>query len=486
MRIKFISACCLCFTLTFFSPSLHALKPRAKYFKCQEDADCYLTAHYNLGCKYYNAKKWSKASSEFEKVIFYFPSSDAAAEASYYLAISYFEMKEYDFANEEFSNYLKASQHPAFFEDAVAFKFCIAEHFKMGKKRRPFKMRYLPKWISGQDSALEIYDEVVAALPNHELALQALYSKGELLKQMREYRDSIEAYQTIIRRFPKNEIVPICYLNIADAYIQQARLEFQNPDILALAELNVRKFQNDFPRDERVAIAEESVYRIKEMYAKGLYDLGLFYERTHQPDAAAIYFQSSIEEFPDTCIAQLCRSRLICLGYLQEEPCLEEGTALAPEQLNPSCEETVSCIDQSALDMEQPYLKPTFCVEQQVPYNEQPVSYTEQQQVSLPANYQSNPTWESLPVQSPQVPAYYENIPPQQQQEQEYIHYSLTKKREAQSYEENQSSVYQQESSNWINKNPNPYYEVPNQGNAYEAWHYSNIKHRDQYVPGQD
>ena len=348
MKIKYVSVLFLFIALSCCFPSLHALKPRAKYFRSKEEADCYLTKHYNLGCKAYNREEWRAASAEFEKVIFYFPCTDEAAEASYYLAVSYFQMKEYDFANEEFSNYLKASQHPAFFIDAATFKFCIAEHFKMGKKRHPFKMRYLPKWISGQDSALTIYDEVIAALPNNELAIRSLYSKGELLKEMREYRDAVEAYQTIIRRFPKNEIVPACYLNIADAYIEQARLEFQNPDILALAELNVRKFQNDFPRDERVGIAEQSVICIKEMYAKGLCDLGLFYERIKHPEAAAIYFQSSIEEFPDTRVAQFCRSRLVCLGY----PPVKEDASCAEA---PVCGEEVSEEMQSCdLDQELP------------------------------------------------------------------------------------------------------------------------------------
>lgn len=326
MRKRPILLLCILSTLLFCSFSVHALKPKSKYFKSEEDANNYLIMHYNLGSQSYNCENWHKAASEFEKVIFYFPCSDAAVDASYYLAVCYFKMREYDFANEEFSNYLKASSHPAFFEGAVQYKFCIAEHFKGGKKRRPFKMRYLPKWISAQDSALVIYDEVVAALPNSELAVQALYSKADLLKRMKEYRDSIEIYQIIIRRFPRNEIVPACYLNIADAYVRQSRLEFQNPDILALAELNVRKFSADFPRDERVAIAEESVCRIKELYAKGLCDLGLFYERIHQPAAAAIYYQSSIEEFPDTRVSRFCRLRLINLGYMEEEPvpCLEE------------------------------------------------------------------------------------------------------------------------------------------------------------------
>jgi outer membrane protein assembly factor BamD (BamD/ComL family) len=432
MKIKLISTICILTTFILCSPSLHALKPRSKYFKSEEDANHYLTKHYNLGCEYYNCQDWRAASSEFEKIIFYFPCSDAAAEASYYLAVCYFEMKEYDFANEEFSNYLKASQHPAFFEEAVRYKFCIAEHFKGGKKRRPFKMRYLPKWVSGQESALVIYDEVVAALPNHELAIQALYSKADLLKKMREYRDAVETYQTIIRRFPKDEIVPACYLNIADAYVQQSRIEFQNPDILALAELNVRKFRDDFPRDERVAIAEESVCHIKEMYAKGLCDLGLFYERMQKPDAAAIYFQSSIEEFPDTRVAKFCRLRLISLGYIEEEP--------AP------------CLDEA--------VPPPLC---DVRYEEAEV-----------------PVY-SEPSFSSEAPVYSE-VPPPPPQVQEYVHYSLIKKREMQ-----ECHCEQPQMSEVIEGDLPPCPENAHQEEQpLELWHYSVIKHRDQYVPCQD
>lgn len=372
-RQSAIALCILSFLL-LGSPPLHALKKKG--FKTQAEAECYLNTHYQRGCEYYNRGLWRTASTEFERVIHFFPSSVEAAEGSYYLAICYFEMKEYDFANVEFSRYLKASSHPTFFEDAVHYKFCIAEHFKAGKKKRPFTARYLPKWISAQDLALTIYDEVVAALPNHALTVKALYSKAELLKCMREYRESVEAYQLIIRRFPRDEIVPACYLNIADAYYQQSRYEFQNPDILALAELNARKFREDFPRDERVDMADDYVCCIKELYAKGLCDLGLFYERMHQPAAAAIYFQSSIEEFPDTQIAQFCRSRLICLGYQVEEES-SSSECEVDSTLNPSDEQD-SLVDE-----------PTQAEQAEMTPVDDPLPFTEESEPA--AAYESDP-----------------------------------------------------------------------------------------------
>jgi outer membrane protein assembly factor BamD (BamD/ComL family) len=323
-------------SLVLFS-SLQAAKP--KLFRSKEDAQIYMAEHYNKGCQEYNQEHWRQAAKEFEKITFLFPDSEAAANTYYYLGVCFFQMREYDFASYAFSNYLKAVNHPEFFEDAVYYKFCIAEHFKCGQKRRLFKMRYCPKWATGRSLALETYDEVIAALPNHELAASALYSKGCLLQTMEEYRDSVDAFQTLIRRFPKHELTPQCYLQIAEAYCQQSRYEFQNPDLLALAEINVRKFSAEFPRDERVAVAEGYVARIKENYAKGLCDIGKFYERVCLPDAAVIYYQSSIEEFPDTAVAGFCRARLIYLGYECPE---EEEIPSSPCDFQPLEEDSIT------------------------------------------------------------------------------------------------------------------------------------------------
>ncbi len=308
---------------------------KSKPFKSKEAADAYLTKHYNLGCTHYNVEEWRSAYEHFEKVIYFFPDSDEAAEASYYLGVCYYMMCEYDFANKEFSDYITASCHPAFFEDAVRYKFCIAEEFRSGKKRRPFTSRYLPKWISAQDEALAIYDEVIVALPNHELTVCALRSKAELLRQIELFRESVDTYQALIRRFPKDEYTPECYVKIAEIFCEQSVQEFQNPDILAFAELNARKFTEDFPREERIACVNELVQKIKENSAKGLCGLGLFYERKHHPQAAEIYYKTSIAAFPDTKCAKFCKARLLLLPFEKEEKDVIVPLGIMREEMDP-------------------------------------------------------------------------------------------------------------------------------------------------------
>lgn len=315
---KFLILSLLLLTTTHPLHPLFAVKPK-KSFKTQEEADLFLFDHFNKGCQDYNRGHWSAAANEFEKIVYFFPTKEAGAEASFFLGVCYFQMKEYDFANAEFSTYISSGLHSEYFEEAIYYKYSIAQELGSGKKRRPFKLRYLPKWISADELAQTIYDEVINTVPNHELAPLSLFAKGELYHKNREYRQSIDAYQTLIRRFPKNELAPDSYVKIAENYFEISQLEYQNPDILGLAELNARKFADEFPRDDRLCAAENYAKEIKEVYAAGLCKTGAFYERTHHPEAASIYYLSAIEEYPDTKVAGYCRYRLTQLDYNDEE-----------------------------------------------------------------------------------------------------------------------------------------------------------------------
>lgn len=277
--------------------------------------------HFAMGCEALNASDWKESAKQFHIVITNFPTTSYGQEAHYYLGVCHYHLKEYDFANESFTAYLKAQSNPRFFQETVEYKYAIAERFTEGAKRRFFGTKKLPKWACGKSMALQIYDEVVAAVPSHDIAARALVSKGCLLWQWRDYRPAVEAFQMVIRRFPKHELAPECYIYISRVFLAQCMIEFQNPDILAFAEINLRKFRHEFPREERIAEAECNVQAIKEVYAKGLYETGQFYERTCKKFAAIIYYRNAIHQFPETCIASLCRDRLCCLDpTFQEDP----------------------------------------------------------------------------------------------------------------------------------------------------------------------
>lgn len=309
------------------------IAPRTKYISEQERT-AYFNQHFEGGLNAYMAENWHEAASQFHKVVSCFPCDDSSSEAYYYLGVSYMHTGELDLANEAFSNYLEHARHPQYFEETIYNKFDIAEAFKNGYRRRFIKIKVMPKWMSARTLALTIYDEVILALPSDPIAADALYSKGGLLQLTADYRGSIEEFQSFVRRFPKHEKTPDAYLMIAKDYYLLSHTEFQNPDILALAEINARRFKTEFPKDERLLEADTYVAGIQELYAGGLCSIGGFYERTKRPFAAVLYYRSAIVQFPQTPAAEYAKGRIACLGYDYEEiPDCSESTHMNYEPL---------------------------------------------------------------------------------------------------------------------------------------------------------
>jgi outer membrane protein assembly factor BamD (BamD/ComL family) len=276
---------------------------------------------YNCACEAFNAGNWPEANRQFFIVSLNFPNTTYAHDALFYQGIAKFHLEEYDISNQKFEEYLKCESNPRCFFEAMEYRLAIADHFRCGAKKHLFGSEYMPKFFSGRTLAVEIYDQIIAAMPNHDLAAQALFSKGCLQWDLQEYPDSIESFQSLTRRFPKHEYAPEAYLFVNKIYITQSKREFQNSDFVALSEINLRKFREAFPQDDRIEEAEADVLAIKEVYAKGLYDTGIFYEKIKQPLAASIYYKKALVDFPDTQVALCCRDRLfvICPDFTDSE-----------------------------------------------------------------------------------------------------------------------------------------------------------------------
>lgn len=290
---------------------------RGRLVNTDEYATLPVEEHYAKGMSAYEKQNWNQSAVQFRIVTTAFPESSYAQDGYFYLGVSYFYLKEYDLSNEALSNYLSCNSSPMFFEETIQFKYSIAECLGAGAKTRFFGMREFPRWMSNQMLALEIFDQIVAAVPCHDIAAQSLVSKGWLQWSFGNYNGAVEAFQQVIRRFPKHELAPECYMMISRVYLDQSADEFQNPDILTFAELNLQKFTRDFPREERLCLVREDLLGIKECYAKGLYEMGRYYERKYKPRASMIYYNDAIYQFPDTCISELCRERMYVLypGY---------------------------------------------------------------------------------------------------------------------------------------------------------------------------
>lgn len=286
-----------------------------KLIKSEEVATMSVQEHYSAAMDAYQKQNWDEVVHQSLIVIKNFASSPFAQEAYFYLGVGYFHIEEFEYANRFLTTYLKKQATPKFFEEAIQFKFKIAEKYHRGAKKHILGWETMPKWVPAREEAIAIYDEVITALPHHELAAHALFGKAKLLLKEEEYKSSIETYQTLIRRFQKHPLAAESYIGIAQVYLVQAQSEYPDQDYLDLAEINMRKFRHDFPGEEKLAVAEKMLLDMKEVFAGDLYQTGRFYERTSKPHAAYIYYTRITAKYPETKVSQLAAKRLGKLNY---------------------------------------------------------------------------------------------------------------------------------------------------------------------------
>lgn len=266
--------------------------------------------HFALGTAAFQEENWDEAIRQFEICIYYFPESPLIPEARFQKAVAFFNKEELALANQAFSRYLEGQIAPRHFEEVFQYKLAVADQFRKGSLRRFFGPGRGPRWRSGRHDAIEIYDEVFHSLPHHPMAAEALYGKGILLGEMHEFEEAVESMQLLIQRFPRHFYVAEAYLAISDLYLEHARRQPHNPDLLERARLNLRKFRQDFPTDERLLEAENRVAEMREVLAESFFEMGRFYERTEKPGAAFVYYQTTIRDFPQTRAARAAQERL--------------------------------------------------------------------------------------------------------------------------------------------------------------------------------
>lgn len=266
--------------------------------------------HYSSMIDAYQKKDWRDLIQESLTVIKNFSHSPYAQEAIFFLGVGYFHVEDYEMANFQFSDYLTNQSTPKYFEEAIQYKFEVAEKFRAGSRKHLMGFQSLPKWMPADGDAIIIYDEVISALPHHDLGAQALYGKAQILMKNEDFRATVEIYQNLIRRFPKHPLAVESYIGIGRVYYKQSKAEYPDPDYLDLAELNLRKFRNSFPGEDKLAVAEMDFSKMQEHYATTLFDTARFYERTNKWGAAKIYYSKILTSYPNTSTAHQCSTRL--------------------------------------------------------------------------------------------------------------------------------------------------------------------------------
>lgn len=271
---------------------------------------CNPQEEYNAANVAFQKKKWSAVKLHAKKVIDLAPDSPFVTELNYYMGAAYFHQKDFDQANYYFTQFLKDYSSPKYFEEAIVYKFHIAEEFQKGAKKHLLGYEKLPKMTSAWEDAYTLYDEVITTLPRHEVAAKSLFNKATMQRLEEKFSESIETYQTLIRRFPKDPLTPKSYVAIAESYAAESKDLFPDRDFLDQARLNAKKFRRDFPSDERVNEVDKMLGSMQNNYAEDLWESANYFAKKKKMQSCILYYTSIVRKYPESKYAPLALKKI--------------------------------------------------------------------------------------------------------------------------------------------------------------------------------
>lgn len=264
--------------------------------------------YFNAGKQCIKEKKWGKAKFFFDVIVTRFNDFEKHQEALFFLGVCDYHLGSFDLATESFIAYLDGGGEQG--ELALSYLFESAEQLRKGAKKHLFGSAKWPKMVSGSKRALEVYDYLAFCYPGHDYGARALFSKGLLCRRNRQFIDSLEAFQLLTHRFPNHELTADAYVETSKTYLIQGKKERRNPDLLVLSELNIRRFEEAFPQEERLEEMVEDALALREIHANAIKETAEFYERKGKTQAAALYYLNAVKRFPKTEVAEQAQKHL--------------------------------------------------------------------------------------------------------------------------------------------------------------------------------
>ena len=256
------------------------------------------------------------AKKNAEVIVDLYQDHPMSPEVYFQLATLYLKEGEYEAAFEAAELYLKKDATLRFYEEAYKIKLEVAHRYSKGFKKHVAGLKVLPKWMPAQEDALEIYDEIQAAVPRSDVAAEALYAKGALQMHLQDHKAALDTFQIFLKKFAQHPLAPHAHIKIGDIYVINTNMQQNDDSFLALERLNFQRFKDNFPSDPRLRVAEGQIKAIEETLALGMFEIAAYYKRTKRHDAALLYYTQVIQTYPKSVVAH---KAVNTVQYLREK-----------------------------------------------------------------------------------------------------------------------------------------------------------------------
>ncbi|MGH7458861.1 MAG: outer membrane protein assembly factor BamD [Longimicrobiaceae bacterium] len=172
------------------------------------------------------------------------------------------------------------------------------------------------------DQALRYLEYFVEAHFGDERVPRAQFTVGEAYRERREYLEAAAAFQRLVASFPTHQLAPLARLATCEAYVELSPPPPLYQQYTRTAITFCQAVIANYPQTEWAESAAAKVSAMRERLALKSYQTGEHYLSRKAYDAAVIYFERTVDEFPRTSSAPAALLRLVEsyreLGYDEE------------------------------------------------------------------------------------------------------------------------------------------------------------------------
>lgn len=272
-------------------------------------------------------ENWKDATSAYRGLLRHWPLSIYAGEAQFKLGFMQEKRGEFWPAFQAYQKVISKYPGSQFFDLAVERQYAIGNLYLAGEPQRLWKIPLLPS----MNKAVEIFESVVKAAPYGPYAAPAYFQIGQAREKQKKWSDAIEAYNTILDKYPGSDLADDAQYQIGYAWLNAA----SEPDYdQSAAEKSIEAFQDfllKFPNSEKIAQAKEHIAQLKGRITQGAFNIAKFYEGQKNYKAAFIYYNEVVRQNPDSSQGKAAKERIEALKPLVE-PATPSSSADKPSE----------------------------------------------------------------------------------------------------------------------------------------------------------
>ncbi len=172
------------------------------------------------------------------------------------------------------------------------------------------------------DLAARLLEFFVSEHIGHPRAPDARMLLGDLRQARREYAIAATHYQRLVQDFPTNPRALEARFKICESYHHLSPRPALDQEFTLAALDHCQSVMNSFPGTSEGERAAELVTELRNKLAQKAYENGLFYFRRGANDAAVVYFERVLADYPFSAVAPTALARMIeafeRIGYVED------------------------------------------------------------------------------------------------------------------------------------------------------------------------